>query len=152
MAGAVFPGAGRATSHGKTPCRSLGMITPRPHLLAVLILSLVACSTQHLDGFDIYQPINPSNPSLVWLDSSLPAQMGHVRIKVDGKFLIYDYGASFSYIELYAGSARESVMITPGEQLDLVGSAGETLLHFEPPVPFSHPHRVWVHDSPTGFE
>lgn len=132
------------------------MLTPRPHLLAALALVLLACSTEHRDGDPLYQKINGSYPNLVWLASALPAQVGAVRIKVDGKFLVWDLGDGwdfgdanppFVYIE---GGTHQLEVITSGTQLDLVGSAGQTLLHFEAPEPFTPPARVWVHDSPAG--
>ena len=132
------------------------MLTLRPHLLAALALALLACSTEHRDGEPLYHKINGSSPDLVWLVSALPAQVGTVRIKVNGKFLVWDLGdgADFDddappyvYIE---GGMHQLEVIPSGAQLDLVGSAGQTLLHFEPPEPFTPPARVWVHDSPSG--
>ena len=58
------------------------MLTPRPHWLAAL--ALLACSTEHRDGGPLFQKINTSDPTLVWLASAMPAQVGAVRIKVNG--------------------------------------------------------------------
>jgi hypothetical protein len=133
------------------------MLTLRPHLVAALALALLACSTEHRDGDALYQKINASYPNLVWLASALPAQVGAVRIKVNGKFLVWDledgwdFGDAdppYVYIE---GGIHQLEMIPSGAQLDLVGSAGETLLHFDAPQPFTPPARVWLHDSPAGL-
>ncbi len=132
------------------------MLTLRHHLLAGFALALLACSTEHRDGDPLYQKINGSYPNLVWLVSALPAHVGTVRIKVNGKFLVWDLGDGWDfgdadppyvYIE---GGIHQLEVILSGAQLDLVGSAGQTLLHFEAPEPFTPPARVWVHDSPAG--
>jgi hypothetical protein len=132
------------------------MLTLRPHWLAALALALVACSTEHRDGDPLYQKINTSDPNLVWLASALPAQVGAVRIKVNGKFLVWDMGDAsdvdaggppYVYIE---GGMHQVEVIASGAQLDLVDSAGQTLLHFEAPERFAPPAEVWVHDSPAG--
>ena len=133
------------------------MLTLRPHLLASLALTLLACSPEPLDGDPLYQKINASYPNLVWLASAMPAQVGTVRIKVNGKFLVWDLGDGWDfgdadppyvYIE---GGTHQLEVIPSGTQLDLVGSAGQTLLHFEAPEPFTSPARVWLHDSPAGL-
>ena len=132
------------------------MLTLRPDLLAALALALLACSKEHLDGDPLYQKINTSDPNLVWLASALPAQVGTVRIKVNGKFLVWDLGDGWDFGDadpLYVyieGGTHQLEVIPSGAQLDLVGSAGQTLLHFEAPEPFTPPARVWVHDSPAG--
>jgi hypothetical protein len=131
------------------------MVTLRPHLLAAL--ALLACSAEHGDGDPPYQKINASYPNLVWLATAMPAQVGPVRIKVDGKFLVWDLGDGWEvgdpdppYVYVEGGTHQLEVMPS-GARLDLVGSAGETLLHFEAPAPFAPPSRVWVHDSPAGL-
>jgi hypothetical protein len=127
-------------------------------LLAAVGLALLACSTEHRDGDALYQKINASDPNLVWLVSVLPAQVGAVRIKVNGKFLVWDLGdvsdsddvgPPYVYVE---GGMHQLEVIPSGAQLDLVGSVGQTLLHFEAPEPFTPPARVWVHDSPAGLD
>jgi hypothetical protein len=134
------------------------MSTLRPHFLAALAVVLLACSAEHRDGDPLYQKINASSPNLVWLVSGLPAHVGTLRIKVNGKFLVWDLGDGseldddappYVYIE---GGMHQLEVIPSGAQLDLVGSAGQTLLHFEPPAPFAPPARVWVHDSPAGLD
>jgi len=133
------------------------MFTLRLHVLAALALALLACSTAHPDGDPLYQKVNTTDPNLVWLASAMPAPVGPVRIKVNGKFLVWDLGDAwdfgdpdppFVYIE---GGMHQVEVIPSGAQLDLVGSAGQTLLHFEAPQPFMPPSRVWVHDSPAGL-
>jgi hypothetical protein len=132
------------------------MLALRPHLLAALALGLLACSKEHRDSDPLYRKINASDPDLVWLVSVLPAQVGAVRIKVDGKFLVWDLGdvsdedaTPYVYVE---GGMHQLEVIPSGAQLELVGSAGQTLLHFEASEPFTAPARVWVHDSPAGLD
>jgi hypothetical protein len=139
------------------------MLTLRPHFIAALApaLALLACSTEHPGGDPLYQKINATYPNLVWVASAMPAQVGTVRIKVDGKFLVWDldnhsddgwdYGdpdPPYVYLE---GGGHQVEMMPSGAQLDLVDSAGQTVLHFEAPEPFTPPARVWVHDSPAGL-
>jgi hypothetical protein len=132
------------------------MLTLRPHLLVALALALLACSTEHRDGEPRYQKINASYPNLVWLASALPAQVGTVRIKVNGKFLVWDLGDGWDFGDVdppyvyIEGGTHQLEVIPSGAQLDLVGSAGQTVLHFEALAPFTPPARVWVHDSPAG--
>jgi len=130
------------------------MLTLRPLLLAALALAL-ACSTEHPGGDPLYRKVNTSDPDLVWLASAMPIHEGAVRIKVNGKFIVWDLGWDYGdpdppyiYIE---GGMHQLEVIPSGAQLDLVDSAGQTLLHFEAPEPFTPPARVWVHDSPAGL-
>src|SRR6478735_9550959 len=135
------------------------MLTLRPHWLAALplALALLACSTERPDGGPLYQKVNASYPNLVWLASALPIQVGAVRIRVNGKFIVWDLGDGWDYGDAdppyvyIEGGTHQIEVIPSGAQLDLVGSAGQTLLHFEAPEPFTPPARVWVHDSPTGL-
>lgn len=132
------------------------MLALRRHFLAALALALLACSTQHLDGDPRYQRVNTSDPNLVWIACAMPAEVGPVRIKVNGKFLVWDSGDAWDYDAappyIYIeGGMHQLEVIPSGAQLDLVDSAGQTLLHFEPPEPFTPPARVWVHDSPAGL-
>lgn len=131
------------------------MFILRPHWLAAVALAMLACSTEHRGGGAAYQTINSSDPDLVWIASAMPAQVGTARIKVNGKYLVWDSSGgsdvdtgapNYVYIE---GGTHEVEVIASGTQLDLVGSAGETLLHFEAPEPFTPPSRVWVHESPA---
>ncbi len=130
------------------------MLTLRPRLLAALALTLLACSAEPPDGEPPYQKINASYPNLVWLASALPDQVGAVRIKVNGKFLVWDLGDGWDYGDpdppyvYIEGGMHQLEVIPSGARLDLVGSADQTLLHFE--APFTPPARVWVHDSPAG--
>jgi hypothetical protein len=134
------------------------MLTLRPHLLAALALALapLACAAASHEGDPLYQKINAAYPDLVWVASALPAEIGTVRIKVDGKFLVWDLGDGWDYGDAdppyvyLEGGTHQLEVIRGGTQLDLVASAGETLLHFEAPEPFTAPAHVWLHDSPSG--
>jgi hypothetical protein len=132
------------------------MLTLRPLLLAALALAPLACAAEPHGGAPLYQKINASYPDLLWVASALPAEVGTVRIKVNGRFLVWDLGDGWDfgdpappYVYLEGGT-HQLEQIPSGTELDLVGSAGETVLHLEAPEPFTAPARVWLHDSPVG--
>src|SRR6478752_974950 len=137
MATRVFPEATRPSSHGKTLLSqgSPGMVTPRPHLLAALILSLVACSTQHLDGNDYYRPFTALTDDLVSLGGSMPPGMGRLRYKTDDKFLVCDTGDGTYVYSTAPERPHEFSQVPARIPYDLVNDAGQDVLHVEPTMP-----------------
>jgi hypothetical protein len=128
------------------------MTAPRPHLLASLIFSLTACSTQHLDGGDFYTEVDNTQNTFVQMGDSVPGWAGTLRIKLDGRYWISRGVADeFTYFTLEGSDVfRESIYVPTGFNIDLVNNAGQSLLHVDPIAPTAKT-MIWVHDSPNGL-
>jgi hypothetical protein len=132
------------------------MTAPRPHLLASLILSLTACSTQHLDAGDFYTEVDSTQSPFARMGGWVPAWAGDLRIKLDGRYWISRGVADeFTYFTIEGSDHyRQWAPAPTGFNIDLVSNAGQTLLHLDPIAPSATAMTnttIWVHDSPNGL-